>query len=563
MNRRLAAVLALSGLLKVTLALVFADLPPRYDEEEFLAFGRAVADGAAPVVWRAPGYQAFVAAGLGLGGGSAGGVRVLQALVSVVTTWLVWRLARRRFGDGAALGAAAFTAFYPSWVAFSHLLWAETLLMPFLVLGFDRALAAGETGDRRAAAVAGAAFGLAALVRSTALVLLAVSAAWLLLRRGPRAAAATALLGLAAAVVVAPWSLFASARAGIPVVVDTNSGWNLWSGNNPHVPRDLQGIWGVGLDPANGTAEALGGALRARGIDPGFARIQPESAWRTMIPGRRAGAAGPSDARAFAGDDAWYKREALANIRADPAAFAERVPRRLAALWAPDFFLPRHLLRDWYGPAPPAAAAALVLLTWLAALVPLVAGPAALVSLPRAPFRSLALLWVAATLAVHAVAYGHTRMHQPLVPFLVIAVAGFAALGPARRFGVKGGAAAAAAIGAWVLAAPVVVGLYVMPGPRHAAFGGALAAVRHLPLPGARWAAWSAASAEAAAGRPDAAERILTEPRFADEPWSLWLRALAAGDPETTRARLDEALARDPDFAAARALRGAPAGGTP
>ncbi len=563
MNRRLAAVLVLSGLLKVTLALVFADLPPRYDEEEFLAFGRAVADGAAPVIWRAPGYQSFLAAGLALGGGGAGGVRVLQALVSVVTTWLVWRLARRRFGEGAALGAAAFTAFYPSWVAFSHLLWAETLLMPFLVLGFDRLLAAGETGGRRAAAAAGAALGLAALVRSTALVLLAVSVAWLLLRRGPRAAVTAALVAAVAAVVIAPWSIFASARAGRAVVVDTNSGWNLWSGNNPHVPRDLQGIWGVGLDPANGTAEALGAALRARGIDPGFARIQPESGWRTMVPGRRPGAAGPSDARAFAEDDAWYKREALAGIRADPGAFLERVPRRLAALWAPDFFLPRHILRDWYGPAPPAAAAALVLLTWLAALVPLVAGPAALVSLPRVPFRSLALLWLAATLAVHAVAYGHTRMHQPLVPFLVVAVAGFAALGPGRRFGIPGGAVAALAIGAWVFAAPVVVGLYVMPGPRHAAFGSMLASVRHLPVPGGRWAAWSAASAEAAAGRPGTAARILTEPRFADEPWSLWLRALAADDPAAARARLDEALARDPGFAPARALRAALAGGAP
>ncbi len=562
MSRRLVAVLLLSGLLKVTLALAFADLPPRYDEEEFLAFGRAVADGAAPVIWRAPGYQSFVAAGLALGGGGAGGVRVLQALVSVATTWLVWRLARRRFGDGAALGAAAFTAFYPSSVAFSHLLWAETLLTPFLVFGFDRLLVAGETGGRRAAAAAGAALGLAALVRSTALVLLVVSAAWLLLRRGPRAAGATALLAATGALVIAPWAIFASAQAGRPVIVDTNSGWNLWSGNNPHVPRDLQGIWSVGLDPANGTAEALGASLRARGIDPAVARLQPESGWRTMIPGRRAGA-GASDPRAFAEDDAWYKREALASIRADPAAFLERVPRRLAALWAPDFFLPRHLLRDWYGPAPPSVAAALVLLTWLAALVPLVAGPAALVSLPRSPFRSLALVWLVATLAVHAVAYGHTRMHQPLVPFLVVAVAGFAALGPARRLRAAGGAAAAAAIGAWILAAPVVVGLYVMPGPRHAAFGSALAAVRHLPVPGARWAAWSAASAEAAAGRPEAAERILTEPRVADEPWSLWLRALAAADPAAARARLDEALARDPDFAAARALRQAVRGDAP
>lgn len=562
MSRRLAAVLLVSGLLKVTLALVFADLPPRYDEEEFLAFGRAVAAGETPVIWRAPGYQAFVALGLRLGGGSAGGVRVLQALVSVLTTWLVWRLARRRFGEAAALGAAAFLAFYPSWVAFSHLLWAETLLIPFLVFGFDRVLAAGEDGNRRAAAAAGAALGLAALVRSTALLLLAASCVWILARRGPRAIPAAAALAVVAALVIAPWSIDASARAGRPVIVDTNSGWNLWSGNNEHVPRDLQAIWSVGLDPANGVAQAWAPSLRARGVDPAFARVQPESAWRTAVPGHRT-AQGLSDAEAFAEDDAWFKRAALANIAADPGSFLSRVPRRLAAFWAPDFFLPRHLLRDWYGPVWPPLAALLVLLTWGTAAVPLIAGPAAMLSLPRAPFRSLALLWVGASLAVHAVAYGHTRMHQPLVPFLVLAVAGYAALGPGRRLAGAGRVAAVAAAGAWILAAPVVVGLYVAPGPRHAAFGTTLANVRHLPVPGTRWAAWSAASAEAAAGRPAACERILTEPKHADEPWSLWLRALAAPDRDAMRARLDEALARDPGLEPARTLRSALAGDAP
>ena len=554
MNRRLAAILLLSGALKVTLALVFADLPPRYDEAEFLAFGRAVAAGDAPVVWRAPGYQAFIAFGLWLGHGSVGGVRVLQALVSVLTTWLVWRLARRRFGERAALGAAAFLAFYPSWVAYSHLLWAETLFLPFVVLAFDRVLAAGDSGDARAALAGGVALGLAALVRSTALVMLAVSVVWLLARRGPRFIRAAALLAGAAAIVVAPWSAVVSARAGRLVIVDTNSGYNFWSGNNRYIPRDLQGIWSVGLPPENGVDEAWGARLRARGIDPAFTRFLPEAEWRTAVPGRRL-ATGTSDAPGLAADEQSYRREALEEIRADPAGFLARVPRRLAALWSPDFFLPRHLLRDWYGPASPALAAALVLLTWLAAAVPLLAGPGALLSLPATPFRSLSLAWIGTTVAAHAVTYGHTRMHQPLVPFLVLAVAAFASLGPARRLRLAGVVAIALALAGWIVAAPIVAGLYIAPGPRHVAVAEILGASRHLPVPGTRWAAWGTASAEVAAGHPDVAERILAEPKDADEPWSLWLRALATPDRATARMRLDEALVRDPGLEPARILQ--------
>ncbi|MBZ0267547.1 glycosyltransferase family 39 protein, partial [bacterium] len=122
MSRGIGIVLLLSGALKLLLAIAFADLPPRYDEVEFLEFGRRIAAGDAPVLWRAPGYQSFVAGGLTIAGGNVAGVRLLQVLLSVATTLVLYRLARRVTSERAALAAAAFVAFYPSLVAFSHLL---------------------------------------------------------------------------------------------------------------------------------------------------------------------------------------------------------------------------------------------------------------------------------------------------------------------------------------------------------------------------------------------------------------------------------------------------------
>ncbi|MFN8177398.1 MAG: glycosyltransferase family 39 protein [bacterium] len=556
MTRRLVGVLVVSGLLKVTLALLFANLPPRFDEAEFLDFGSRVAGGAAPVPWRAPGYQWLVALGLHLGGGSAGGVRVLQALLSVLTTWVVWRTGRRLFGERAAFAAAAFVAFYPPLVAFSHLLWTETLYVALLVAAFDRALAADQTEGRGAALASGALFGAASLVRSTGLVLLAVTLGWWLVRRGRRGLVAAALLAATAAAVVVPWSLHASARSGRLVVVDTNAGFNLWSGNDEYVPADLQGIWSVGLPLENGAEDGLGDALRAKGRDPGLARFFPHDAWRSQVPARLA-SAGIHDLSSPAAD-AWFRGEALREIRAKPATFLARVPRRLAAFWSLDYFLPRHLLRDWYGAVPSSLAILLVMLTWAASAVALWLGPAALLSLGRSSFRSLTLAWLAATLVLHGVTFGVSRMHEPLVPFLALAAAAHLFMeerGERPRLRPLGVAAFGLAACAWIAALPVVVGLYTAPGPRHLGVARALGAVRHLPLPGARWAAWMTAEDEAACGNDAAAARILDEPKHAGDPWSLYLRALVTPEPDRARTFVAAALARDPFLEPARLLQ--------
>jgi Dolichyl-phosphate-mannose-protein mannosyltransferase len=546
LKRGIVLVLLLSGLLKVVLAVAFADVVPRFDEAEFLELGRRVAAGGMPALWRAPGYPSFVAAGLALAGGRVVGVRLLQVLLSVATTFLVYRVGRRLGGGRAALAAAAFVAFYPSHVALSHLLWSETLFLFLTTFAFDRLLSGDGRPSARAAAVAGVLLGAASLVRSVGVALAAASAAWLLVRAGRRSAALRAF-GIAAVVVIAPWSLQASLRAGRFVLIDTNPGWNLWSGNNEYVAKDLQGIWGTGLRPQNGLEEAWGPRLEARGIPADFAGARLQGEWRREV-GLRLTADGIMDRSGPDADD-WYRRAALAEMRRDPGGVILRIPRKLAGFWAPDFFLPRHLLRDWYGECPPALAAVLVALTWLAAAVPLLLGPVALFALRGGPFRSLALAWIGTYVAVHAIVFGVSRMHQPLVPLLVLAAA-LALLGERAPGGEaprwhRGAAAGVVALSLGVLSLPVVVGVYVLPGPRHLATARALAAVRHLPLPGTRHATWMLAELEAARGRDDAAMRILDDAPAGD-PGTRMLRALCAPDPGDRARWAQSALAARP-----------------
>lgn len=549
LNRGILLVLLASGLLKVLLAVGVADLTPRYDEVEFLEFGRRVAAGEAPVLWRAPGYQSFVAAGLSLAGGDVLGVRLLQVLLSIATTWFVYRLGRRLGGESVGLAAAAFLAFYPSHVAFSHLLWAETLFLFLIVLAFERVLVFRDSEAWRDALLAGALLGAASLVRSMGIPFLLITAAWLLWTGGRRPR--TFALVAAAVVVMAPWSLSASVRAGRWVLVDTNAGWNLWSGHNEYIAPDLQGIWGTGLPFENGLSETWGPRLEANGLPAGLAGVRLQGEWRRELT-RRLTEAGISD-RSSPAADAWYRSEAMRELRRAPGAALGRVPRKLAALWSPDLFLPRHLLRDWYGPTSPALAAWLSGITWAAACIPLLLGPMALAALGRSDFRTLATLWIGAALAIHAVLFGVSRMHQPLVPFLVLAAAA-AIFGESGVRWKRGAIAGAAALFLMVTSLPAGVGAYLVPGPRHAGMARALGAVRHLPIPGTRHTAWMLAEIEAANGRPEAAVGILEEPRHAGDAGTFFLHALVTRDPQERKDLVRRAGSAAPESELLRGL---------
>ncbi|HET9886554.1 MAG TPA: hypothetical protein VFR10_03510, partial [bacterium] len=178
---------------------------------------------------------------------------------------------------------------------------------------------------------------------------------------------------------------------------------------------------------------------------------------------------------------------------------------------------------DWYGNTPPLLAAMITALTWITACVPMLAGPAALATLRRTPFRSLAITWTVTTLAVHAMAYGHSRMHAPLAPILTLSVAGVVFGEDARRM-IRGIPWAALALALWIALIPTLGGLYLMPGPRHAGVARAFGALRVLPLPGAKRLAWMQAGVEEALGNWDLARRILEEHRWAEDPWTLFLR---------------------------------------
>ncbi len=100
-----------------------------------LLHGRFIADGVPDLV-RTPGYPLFLAISSLAGLPAAAVVNIILSVFSVI---LVWRLGRAVFGDPRiALGAAWIFAFEPVSIAFSVILFSETLFLTLFLLSMER-----------------------------------------------------------------------------------------------------------------------------------------------------------------------------------------------------------------------------------------------------------------------------------------------------------------------------------------------------------------------------------------------------------------------------------------
>lgn len=185
-------------------------------------------------LYQPPGYPLFLAALRALGG-ELDAVRGVQAVLGLLSTWLVLRLGRR-VGEGLGapgLGALAalITTLSPTLLLFEQDLLTPALGLVLLLLALELAapLWRGAGGPARAGLL-GVLLGLGAVVHGTALfaagaLLLAVASLrrWLCL--------AALLAGLALS--LAPTTAVNLERHGRLALVSHNGGLNAWLGNNP------------------------------------------------------------------------------------------------------------------------------------------------------------------------------------------------------------------------------------------------------------------------------------------------------------------------------------------
>lgn len=401
------------------------------DADGYLAHAQMMADGKGfagpstgkPTAFRPPGYPFALAVAMRLGFGPGASVAVINMLSAMLILWLI-RLLGRQMGLApmATLAAQLAAAVDPLLVRYTvapmtEIECAALLLGAIVVLREAQRPELSAKSCGRWCVVAGVLFGLGTFVRPVVAVCcgmvtaLVVCRAWRL-RRGAGGLTPTArqgtllvLVPVAAFLTLLPWIVRNERVFGKFIPATTHGGYTLALGNNADFYRDV--INGSDEFPWDGASLD---AWQQRMI----AEMQRDGIARADEPA----------------EDAWYYRQALSSMRADPWSCAKATLLRLRRFWALTIAggagdeLPRGarlLIGSWY------------LIVWIGLGLSVVGCRVWRKSKQSdaGVLSSTADLWlvILAFVLMHAFYWTDTRMRAPVMPILlVLSVSGWSGL---------------------------------------------------------------------------------------------------------------------------------------
>ncbi len=291
-------VLRLAVMLLVPVAPV-SDALWYHNAAQSIAQGLGYNRNGVPTAFWPVGYPAFLAAWYWLLGADPGVGQAANLLLSVLTFFLVLAIAREVSGnETVARSAVLLLALYPNYIAYPSLLLSETLFTTLLLASVWLYL----RYPRRLGIIAiGVLCGAATLVKTQALLLAPLLVAFdvVVIARGRERLAALARGAFVCLIMVAtllPWTYRNYLALGVPVLVSTNGGITLLTGNNPSMRPDFRTDFRtddplvVSLGhPAGDEIEIDRRAKRLAGEwvrdNPGrFLALIPHKVWRLWVP---------------------------------------------------------------------------------------------------------------------------------------------------------------------------------------------------------------------------------------------------------------------------------------
>ena len=239
--RDLALIGALALVLRVAWTLVYGRVEGGPNDALFYEFtagnlaegrGYTMLFGGATAHWP-PGFPflvslAYRAVGVHVKVGLA-----LNVVLGAGTAMLLYLVGRRMFGRAGGVVAGAGFALLPAAIFFTGLFLVETTYM-FVLVGY-LALALFLPDRRWTPVVLGVGAGLAALTKGEGLLLpLIPLTMWWRVPPLRRWAGRAAILGVAMALTIAPWTIRNAIAMDAFIPVATNASTTLWSGHNPN-----------------------------------------------------------------------------------------------------------------------------------------------------------------------------------------------------------------------------------------------------------------------------------------------------------------------------------------
>jgi 4-amino-4-deoxy-L-arabinose transferase-like glycosyltransferase len=312
------------------------------------------------------------------------GLLWVQTILGTLLVLATFLLGRALFDERVALLAGALAAVEPTFVAYSHYFWCETLFTVLILCGLLGVVLGTRSRSWLVAILAGLAFGAAALTRELALPIAAVCVLWQIYvaPSGSRRAAllrGAATLGLTVAVVL-PWTWrnYALFHRLVPI---STSGWAASAEGNT-------------LDPEDWFRKP-----------PDVTRMKAEI----------------SRGRDEMERDDIAHRYALDRISAEqPTWIGKKLARNTALLLSPDSNLLMKLREGRYGPVSIAWKRFLEATSVLAFVLVFVLACLGIASESRPGARALPCAILGTVIAVHVLSIALTRYRFPWMPLLIV-----------------------------------------------------------------------------------------------------------------------------------------------
>ena len=210
-----------------------------------------------PSAWTAPIYPWVVSLAFrafGVFSNAAGFVMlVFNSVFSALTSWTIYRIARRVFNETVALWSGWVWALSPYAIYYSVAWIWETSLSAFLLSLLFMLTLEMEGDDRLSSWLGyGLLWGTAALTNTSVISFLPFSGCWLayqLHRRSKRTVVPVLLSAVVFWLVLAPWLVRNYSVLGEPVFIRDNFGNEFRAGNNPQAEGWKVGIHDAALNP--------------------------------------------------------------------------------------------------------------------------------------------------------------------------------------------------------------------------------------------------------------------------------------------------------------------------
>lgn len=405
-SRQLLLLLLAVLAVHLLMALVARNGIVRDDAESYVVLGRNLAHGHGyvfapgrmPTAWRAPGYPVLLAGifsvfGDGLLPGRLANVLLLTFLAFAGYGLAAAMLPRLLPGMSSAghrslaLLTAGIIGFYPEYIGLTGLLWSENLSVPLFLSAVWALYVFSLRPEPKRALLCGLLIGVCMLTRSTAIILLPVI--WVCALRLKRSGAAVRSAVLASAVAVlcvGSWSARNYMLMHKFILVESNVGFNLYLGHRPDTPIPF--AW-----------------RRAESLprDPLYKQLN----------------AAETDGEKSAA----LSHAAFEQIKHDPLRTAILCVSKTFDFWLPDFFVAFNVRSGALGPEYTSLwkpVLGVSVLAYFVVMVPAVVGLARM----RASWEARYLLLILALYTLpHALVYGLSRYHLPLMPLLILSAA--------------------------------------------------------------------------------------------------------------------------------------------